>query len=215
MSDCNAELPGPHSKVHWLLAVIVAPGLITLSLGIFSPKLGAPSVPSVPGTLVACINVVADAVPAINNIAVWTSNPAWAKFLLGIQWSFAPIYVLAWTIVVPPWSSKVKHSVMQNSKLLTGKQRILLLATLVFLVVNFLGDMGVIGFPTLFNGKFAFPPSDAIPIIKPIYSSWVYFSLYGWVSAVCESTELWALVFLLFNIKNVYSIKKARGDGVR
>jgi hypothetical protein len=175
-------------------------GVVAFLLGISPPSLLAPSFWG------SWIKTVAGVVPTIDNIATWTSNPLWAKFLLSLQWTLAPVYILIWIIVFAPWSSKVKASVIRNRKILTGKQRLLLLGVAVFLIVYFLGDLGLLGLPTLFNGEFTYPPSEAIPIIRPIYSSWTYLSMYAWLSVNCECAMLWMLIFLLFNFR--YLLRK-------
>lgn len=198
MTDCNAEPYGFHLETRWLLVTLIVSGVVAFLLGISPPRLTAP------GFLEPWINAVASGVPTIDNIAMWTSKPWWAKFLLSLQWTLAPVYILIWIIAFSPWSSKVKASVIRNKKMLTGKQRLLFLGVTVFLIVYFLSDLGLLGLPTLFNGEFTYPPSEAVPIIRPIYSSWTYLSMYAWLSVNCECAMLWMLIFMLFNSRGIY-----------
>jgi hypothetical protein len=72
-----------------------------------------------------------------------------------------------------------------------------------------LGDFRLIEFPTLLNGRLAYPPSQAIPQIRLIYGSRLALMLYAWLSPIVEAAVLYFFVYFIVNGKNLISGAKA------
>ncbi len=68
-----------------------------------------------------------------------------------------------------------------------------------FLCLWLLGDFSILEIPTLFNGGYAYPPSEAVPQIRVIYASPFALAIYAWLCPLVEVVVLWAFMFLTFN----------------
>lgn len=190
-----------HKKIYsssnfaWLLIPFVLAGVIAISFGIAQPRnVRLESVHKI-------VKFMCDIVPTIHGISTYTSNPSWSELLISIQWVFAPIYLITWFTVFSPFSGKLKNKINDISIKMSRGQRIAVIIGLVVLTAYFLSDMGILDIPTLFNGKLAYPPATATPLLRPIYRSWLFLSLYAWISTFVECGMLRAFAVLAVNLK--------------
>ena len=72
---------------------------------------------------------------------------------------------------------------------------------IVFLGAWVLGDLGVINFPTFYNGKYAYPIDQAVPQVKLIYGSPVALAIYAWLGPICEVAILSMLSMSVIHAK--------------
>jgi hypothetical protein len=145
-------------------------------------------------------------VPSVGRLSGSMTDPEAGEVILSTQWLFAPIYIFFWFYCLPPWGPLMRASAQTKGRTLTDAQRWILLP-LGFLVLCawILGDIGVIGFPTLYNGKIVYPVEGGVMQLKYIYTSPIALALYAWFGPICEATVLWMLSHLVINARAFFS----------
>jgi hypothetical protein len=139
-------------------------------------------------------------VPSAGFISGSMMDPEASTIILLAQWFFAPIYIYLWFRCLPPWGQRMQISAQTKGRTLTKLQRVIGFPLIVlFLGAWILGDLGLIGFPTLYNGKFVYPIASGVMQLKYIYSSRIALSLYAWFGPVAEATVVWMLCHLVIN----------------
>ena len=139
-----------------------------------------------------------------------TSNPDVSAIILLSQWPFLGIYVLLGFLKMPPWSPLIKRIAIAKGKTLTRARTIyVIIGTMCGMGVWLLGDCKVIDFPTLLNGRLAYPPAEAIPQLRLIYGSRTVLMFYAWLSPLVEALFIYSFVYLLINAKSIISAANA------
>jgi hypothetical protein len=96
----------------------------------------------------------------------------------------------------------MRNSAQTTGRTLTNAKRwILLPVGALVLCAWILGDLGVIGFPTLYNGKLVYPVAGGVMQLKYIYTSPIALALYAWFSPIAEATVVWMLSHLIINAR--------------
>lgn len=152
----------------------------------------------VPAVMVSFANGLGILVPSIEKISALSSYPVASATVLSVQWALLPLHLFAWFKAAPPWAPRVRNAVTRKAQQLKGSQRLLFLIGYLFLGMWLLGDLGVLDFPTLYNGKYAYPPSDSMPQLRMIYTSSIALTIYAWMSPLIEVVCLW--MFVLFTV---------------
>jgi hypothetical protein len=141
-------------------------------------------------------------VPSVGRISGSMADPEAGQVILFSQWLFGPLYLFLWFYCLPPWGSLMRASAQTTSRTLTNAKRwILLPVGLLVLCAWILGDLGVISFPTLYNGDFVHPISGGVTQLRYIYTSPTMLALYAWFSPLAEATVIWMLSHLAINAK--------------
>ncbi len=65
--------------------------------------------------------------------------------------------------------------------------------------------MGIVDFPTFYNGKYVYPLAGAVPQLKLIYASPTFLAIYAWFGAFAEACIIWMLFAVILNAK-LYSL---------
>jgi len=155
--------------------------------------------------LLVLLAVVVKLVPSIGTIASTTAAPISTEITLATQWLFAPIYVLLLFCFLAPWSPQMTRYLGERSRALTPVRRVFSLIFLICLMGAWLlGDLGLIGFPTFYNGKFLYPPSETAPQLALIAQSRIALAIYAWFSPIGEASILWALSAVVLNAKTCF-----------
>jgi hypothetical protein len=145
-------------------------------------------------------------VPSVASISSETMNWEASEIVLLTQWLFAPAYLIIWFYTAPPWTQRMHRTVLLTKRTLTPAKRYIALPLgVVFLGAWVLGDVGVIDFPTFYNGKYAYPLNHAVPQVKLIYGSPIALAIYAWLGPLCEVAVIWMLSMLLVNGKTYAS----------
>lgn len=152
-------------------------------------------------TAVKLIDAISPLVPSLAMISAQTRNPKASQLVLGLQWALLPLHVFVWMYAAAPWSQRVRNSVKAKARRLTRFQKVLFVLGCVFLAAWALGNVGLVDFPTLYNGKYVYPPADSIPQLRLIYTSDIALTIYAWMSPVVETTCLWMLLLFSINFK--------------
>jgi len=152
--------------------------------------------------LLVVLPVAVKLVPSVAAIASATAAPIRTEITLATQWLFAPVYVFFWFYCFPPWSVRMRLMLAGKAKALTPPKRAAtLIYSILFLGAWLLGDLGLIGFPTFYNGKYLYPPSATAPQLLLITHSPISLTIYAWLGPIGEASILWAFCTLLLNAK--------------
>jgi hypothetical protein len=178
-----------------LLLPFSVAGLLAVAAGILLQRVSTPQIFS------DYAHIVSYLVPSIEKISVGTPDESRSAVLLALQWSFAPLYFVVWILKFPPWGDILREATRQKSLQLKTSQRVLFVCGYLFLVAYLMADAGIIDMATIYNAKFAYPISNAIPFLRAIYGSSVILSIYGWLSSFIEPTLIWLLVFFTTNFR--------------
>jgi len=152
--------------------------------------------------LLVVLPVAVKLVPSVAAIAWTTAAPIRTEITLATQWLFAPVYVFFWFYCFPPWDPRTKRMLGDAYLALTPVRRMLTpIFGILFLGAWLLGDLGLINFPTLYNGKYLAPSSETAPQFLLIAHSHVALTIYAWFGPIGEATFLWMFSSLLLNAK--------------
>jgi hypothetical protein len=148
-------------------------------------------------------------VPSAGRISVSTGDREAGEVILLAQWMFFPVYLFAWFYAFPPWDRSKQAARLGSRTLTDARRQILNLFGLLVLIAWILGDAGLIGFPTFYNGKFVYPVTNAVIHASFIYTSQVALAVYAWFGPIAEATVIWALSHLAMNAKTFVSLSHA------
>ncbi|WP_266182358.1 hypothetical protein [Dyella humicola] len=140
-------------------------------------------------------------IPSAACIAASSPSPARFAFVYGVQWLAVIPYLYYWFIVVPPWAKGVRDASRAKAASLSTKQRMTFLLGVVLLALYMLGNLGLIGFPTFFNGHFACAGERSPAILASIHDHWLALAIYGALAVFCECTVAWMFVLSLVNFR--------------
>jgi hypothetical protein len=192
--------PYPKSAIKPLLRCVTAAAFVAILSVHFS------TMPAVQNSVLRVLPTIVRLVPSAASISSETMNWEASEIVLLTQWLFAPVYLFAWFYTAPPWTPRMRYTVLLTARTLTPTKRFIVLPNaIIFLVAWVLGDLGVIDFPTLYNGKYAYPLDHAVPQVRLIYGSPFALSIYAWLGPLCEVTVLWMLSMLVINAKTYAS----------
>lgn len=188
--------PFPKSAMRPLTICALAAALVAF-LSIYLA-----SVPGVQSLLVRILPSMVRLVPSVASIASETANSESSEIILLTQWCFAPIYCLVWFHCAPPWTRRTRDAALVRARTLSrAKRQIVMPVGMLVLVFWLLGDFGIIGFPILYNGKYAYPLDTAVPQVKLIYGSPVALAIYAWIGPLVEVGVVWMLLMCAINLK--------------
>ncbi len=141
-------------------------------------------------------------VPSVAMISSATADPAASEITLAIQWLFAPAYTYLWFYLLPPWSRRMAQTASNASRKFSRTRRILSMAIgVIFFASWFLGNLGLIDFPTFYNAKYVYPLARAVPQLKLIYASPGNLAIYAWFGPLAEASIIWMFFAVIFNAK--------------
>ena len=186
------------------LRVFLWPALISLFIGLLSVDLSA----QMPHWLSSIPKGVALFVAGIRGIAEYSNQPASVVNIMGFQWMFCLWYLAIWFGRFAPWESRIRAGTIKKATSLRPVQRMWFVVGYLILLAYLSGDVGLIGFPTLLNSRFAYPPTVATPILRPIYTSNVALMMYAWISPFCEATILWMFVNATLNFLDYVGLRR-------
>jgi hypothetical protein len=139
--------------------------------------------------------LIAGAVRSIEGIARSSQQPSTVVLIMGWQWAFLPLYVGIWFSRLAPWSHGVRDRIEVRLRVIDKRTRRVMVLGCLFMAVYVLADIGLIPhFPTLFNAKWAYPPSHAALWLRPIYHSDFLLMIYAWFSPIAEVCIWWTLI---------------------
>lgn len=149
----------------------------------------------------------ANAVRSIQDIAHWSQQPSTVVLIMGWQWAFVPIYIGIWFAKLSPWNRALQARIGARIEAMDSRTRVKVAIGCLFMVVYVLADVGLIPFfPTAFNAKWAYPPSQATPWLLPIYHSDSFLMLYAWFSTIAEVSIWWALAATVPHFPKVFGL---------
>ena len=149
-------------------------------------------------------------VPSVTAISSETADPEASEIVLLGQWSFAPLYVVLWFYCLAPWSPHMRQLALLRTKTFTPIQRkVVMPIGILFSGAWILGNLGLIGFPTFYNGKYAYPLAHAVPQLRIIYTSRIAFAIYAWLGPLAEAWIVWTLCVVALNVKTYFSPQPA------
>jgi hypothetical protein len=145
-------------------------------------------------------------VPSIAAISSSTPDPLASEITLAIQWLFAPAYTYLWFYLLPPWSRRMAQTVSNAKRKFSRTRRILSMSIgVLFFSSWLLGDLGIIDFPTFYNGKYVYPLAGAVPQLRLIYTSPTVLAIYAWFGPFAEACIIWMLFAVIMNAR-LYSL---------
>lgn len=152
------------------------------------------------------ISLMLRLVPSVAAISSSTSDPWASEITLAIQWLFAPAYIFLWFYILPPWSRRMAQTVSNARRKFSRTRRILSMAIgVLFFSSWLLGDLGIVDFPTFYNGKYVYPLAGAVPQLKLIYTSPTVLAIYAWFGPFAEACIIWMFFAVIMNAK-LYSL---------
>jgi hypothetical protein len=188
--------PYPKSAIKPLLYCLAGAAFVAIVSIRFSV------LPIVQRDLLRVVSTMMRLVPSVASISSETMDREASEIMLLTQWSFAPIYLFVWFYIAPPWTRRMRYTVLRTARALTPAKRYIGFPLgIVFLGAWVLGDLGVINFPTFYNGKYAYPIDQAVPQVKLIYGSPVALAIYAWLGPICEVAILWMLSMSVIHAK--------------
>jgi hypothetical protein len=202
-----AEVYEPYGKsvVRPLLVCMAAAALVA----IFADSIA--SLAMVQKNAVRILPSLVRFVPSVAQIASETANNEASEIILLAQWLFAPVYAFVWFYTAPPWTPRMRYTVRLTNRTIPSSKRVVAWPIgILFLGAWALGDLGVISFPTFYNGKYAYPLDHAVPQVKVIYGSPFALAVYAWLGPICEVCVFWMLAMLIVNAKTYLSADAAR-----
>jgi hypothetical protein len=192
--------PYPKSAIKPLLYCVAGAAFVAIL------SIHLSSLPVVQSGALRVLPTMVRLVPSVASISSETMNREAAEIVLMFQWLFAPIYLFVWFYTAPPWTRRMRYTVLLTARTLTPAKRYIVFPLgIVFLGAWVLGDLGVIDFPTFYNGKYAYPLDHAVPQVKLIYGSSVALAIYAWLGPLCEVAVLWMLSMSVINAKTYAS----------
>jgi len=198
----NAWIGDPTHISRGLIASIAIALLISFCSLFLAPM------KAVNDTAIRVLPSVVWIVPSVSEISSEMRDPISSEIVLLLQWPFALIYLILWFGGAPPWTSRMRQEINKLATRLSKPKRIIMpLIGISVFSAWVLGDLGVIQFPTLFNGGFVYPRSHAIVQFQAIYTSRFTLALYAWFCPLGEVTVIWFLSLLLFNFKTYITPK--------
>jgi len=127
------------------------------------------------------------------------------------QWLFTPAYVIAIFYCFAPWSPFMRDFAVRKSLAFSSTHRTLIMpAGVLVSCAWFLGDLGLIQFPTLYNGKFVYPLSHVAPQLRLIYTSRIAFAIYAWLGPIVEVGLFWMLCTVVINARTYFFPKSVQ-----
>jgi len=197
--DRKQNLPYSATELRPLVCCILVAAVTAAICVLFGPT-------SIDKTgLVSILRPMDRLVPSIATISSATTDPTASEIILAVQWLFAPAYGFIWFYFYPPWSSRMRLTVANTSRTLSDAKRpIGLVIGILFFGVWILGDLGLIAFPTFYNGKFVYPLGEAVPQLKLIYASRIALAVYAWFGPIVETTIIWMFSLLTLNAKTYF-----------
>ena len=154
-------------------------------------------------------SVVSWVAPGVSGIAQYSSNPAKVSIVIALQWLFLIWYLAVWFYRFAPWQARIRDATRKKAASLRAGQRGLFVIGYCVLFAYVLGDVQLIGFPTLLNGRFAASPDAAALVLRPIYRSSVALLIYAWASPFLEATILWMFANFTFNVSSYLGVRKS------
>jgi hypothetical protein len=149
-------------------------------------------------------------VPSAGLISGSMADPEAGEVILLAQWLFFPVYLFAWFYSAPPWSARMRQAAKVRAHILTDVRRqIFFPISMLFLIAWIAGDIGLISFPTLYNGKFVYPVANAVMQLRSVYSSPTALAIYAWFGPVAEAMVVWMLSYQLVNVKTFMALDSA------
>lgn len=138
---------------------------------------------------------IAGEIRGIEGIVRSSQQPSTVVLIMGWQWAFLPLYIGIWFTRLAPWSRGVQDRIAARLGMSDKRTRRAMIFGCLFMAVYVLADIGLIPyFPTLFNARWAYPPSHAALWLLPIYHSNFLLMIYAWLSPIVEVCVWWALI---------------------
>jgi hypothetical protein len=192
------EMAIPYSKSE--LRPLSVCMMLAAALAVISSFIGPISV--VDNLLSYSLPVMLRLVPSIAPISSGTSDPSASELTLAVQWLFAPAYTCLWFYLFPPWSRRMAQTIFNARRKFSLTRRILSMSIgVLFLGSWLLGDLGIIDFPTFYNGKYVYPLANAAPQLKLIYASPTVLAIYAWFGPFAEAIIIWMFIQVIVNAK--------------
>lgn len=139
--------------------------------------------------------LIAGVVRSIDSIASSSQQPSTVVLIMGWQWAFTPFYIGIWFTKLAPWSRGVQDRIGAKLDASDKPTRRAMAVGCLVMALYVLADIRLIPyFPTLFNAKWAYPPSHAALWVLPIYHSNFLLMIYAWLSPIVEVCIWWALI---------------------
>ena len=143
---------------------------------------------------------IARLIPNIAAVAAKTADPTASEITVLLQWLFAPIYIGLFFYFVSPWSRHRRGIALGGySRQSLGHRHFTFVFGILLSGAWLLGDVGLIPFPTFFNGGFIL--ASGMPQLRLISQSSILFALYAWSGPIVEAVILWMFFVLIFNAK--------------
>lgn len=142
------------------------------------------------------ISLVSLAVPSLNAIAARSDDYDRYLLVLSSQWLFAPVYAYIFFIRLFPFAASARRAADARLAGMDPSQkpnRLALLFGLVILVLNALGTLGVIHWPSFYNGGYVLDKLS--PVYSAFYSSTIGMIVFAWFSSIMEILFAWMLLY--------------------
>ena len=205
-SPAHSPTPSVNSTTasYSQLALFLWPAALSLVSGILLTAFEPP----LPESLASLSQALSVIIPGIGEIAKYTTRPSTAKLLMTCQWVFLFWYLGIWFGRIAPWKPNIRSATARKAATLRPGQRVVFVIGYLVLLAYLLGDLQLIGFPTLLNSKFAYPPASASLLLRPIYKSNAALLVYAWISPFCEATILWMIANFTINLPAYLGLRK-------
>jgi hypothetical protein len=184
VSDLNTWTRRFNYRVYLSTAPSLVVGLLTV---IFAAQ--------VPDWMRYPAQFCAGEIHSIAGIAGYSQHPSTVVLIMGWQWAFLPVYLIIWFATLPPWSRAVQVRITAKLRAIDRRTRRYMIFGFLFMAAYVLADVGLIPyFPTMLNARWAYPPSQASPLVLPIYNSNIVLMIYAWFSPIAEVSIWWTLI---------------------
>jgi hypothetical protein len=188
--------PNTFGELHPLLQCMIAAAVVAII------SLAISMLPVARHGIASAIEGILWLVPSVGLISRQMADPEIGEIILLPQWLFAPAYAFIWFHFLAPWSPRMRQAALLKSRTLTPVKRAVGLPVAILLLgVWMLGDLGLIDFPTFYNGKFLYPLAHSVPQLRLIYASPIALVIYAWVGPLAEVCVAWMFCLIVLNAK--------------
>lgn len=145
--------------------------------------------------------------PSVDRLSALSRDPSRCAFVLSVQWVLCFLYLLLLLSVYWPFSKIMRVAVMewrkrQPPESISENNALKFFLFFALLAGWALGDLGVIGFPTLYNGLIL-SGGEHLRAFVAMINSGFWLPVLAWFSAFATVVVYWSAIYVAANWKSL------------
>ncbi|MFA6231880.1 MAG: hypothetical protein WC617_17180 [Rhodanobacter sp.] len=143
--------------------------------------------------------------PEVSKGMTLANDPEKCGFVLTVQWLLLIFYLYVFFVMYFPFSKIMRVTVHKWYSLHPRQpfSNARGLGALVSAILIILGDFGVIGVPTPYNGGLFYHVSGA-DLVLSIVNSPVLFPIFAWFTVIFQVVIYWSVLYIIANYRLVF-----------